>query len=62
MKQYEDPLDKALEAYSKHFGKNYPLVTSMACGTEEELIKKILKCIEENTPAPLPVYHDDRLY
>ena len=56
MSKETDILQEALDAYFERFGKNYPLVISRSYGSDEELAAAVRKCIEEDTPAPEPVY------
>lgn len=50
-------LDKALNLYYEHFGKNYPLcVTSNR--SNEEIIEDIELCIDTDTEAERPNYDE----
>ena len=51
-------LEVALDEYFDHFGENYPLSITGSIGDEEELIRTIRKCIEDDQPAPEPSYRD----
>lgn len=54
-------LDKALNLYYEHFGKNYPLcVTSNR--SNEEIIEDIELCIDTDTEAERPNYDEDADY
>jgi hypothetical protein len=50
-------LDKALDAYYKHFGENFPIGIT-ECREEAELISEIKRCLETNVKAEEPVYED----
>ena len=62
MSNNPDILREALDAYYEHFGRNYPLVVSCSYSSDEELAAAVRKCIEDDTPAPEPVYRDGCLY
>lgn len=56
-----DNFDKALNAYFRHFGENYPLGIA-ATMSEDEIIDDIERCIEADEKAEEPQYEDDADY
>lgn len=54
-------MEKALTAYYEHFGENYPLVITDG-KSDEDIIKRINECIENNTLENELVYDDELDY
>lgn len=54
-------LEKALDKYYEHFGKNYPLCIAES-KDEKEIIAEIELCISSGKEAPEPVYEENEEY
>lgn len=55
-------LDKYLDLYYQHFGKDYEGIGFWNDKPDKEMIEEIKECIKSNKPQEIPEFNEHELY